>query len=167
MRSLHAIGMTLALTAMLLSGCAAKGGQMNSAGMAGKGIESQRLDLANFIGERLHLPATQPAHISRLRLNLIFPAEHKLLAEAHPNVALYSGDGRLLWQHEIEENEGEYVVNRKLSSPVFYAKVGVYYCKQGDQGLCMIQNVLYEINSSDRLPSGPLTLEYQLPASYF
>ena len=160
------VTLNLVVLTLLSGGCAGKG-RMQSPTMVSGGMEAQQLDLANFIGERLHLAATYPSHISRLQLNLIFPEQHKLLAEAHPSIALYGSDGRLLWQHEIEANQADYVVNRKLSAPTFYAKIGVYYCYEGEQGLCMIQNILYEVDASDRLPPGPLKLEYQLPGSYF
>ena len=166
MRYPRIVTLCLVALAVLAGGCAGKG-RMLSSSIAGSGMEEQRLDLANFIGERLHLAATYPSHISRLQLNLIFPEQHKLLAEAHPTIALYASDGRMLWQHDIEANQADYVVNRKLCAPTFYAKIGVYYCYEGEQGLCMIQNILYEVDASDRLPPGPLKLEYQLPGSYF
>ncbi len=159
--------MAFVLTVALVCGCAGPASQSRSFSPGVGGPVEDRLDLANYIGERLHLSATQPAYISRLQLNLIFPEGHKLLGEAHPNVALYNKDGRLLWRHEISGSSEDYAVNRMMSTPLFYAKIGVYYCKEGDQGLCMIQNILYEISSSKELPSGPLQLEYQLPGSYF
>ncbi|MBZ0165796.1 MAG: hypothetical protein K8I00_03245 [Candidatus Omnitrophica bacterium] len=153
------------LCVVILAGCSLAGGAQGARKTVG-GAE-ERLDVSNYIGERLHLSQIQPAYISRLQLNLIFPEEHKLLCDAKPNVALYSAKGKLVWQAVIEENQADYAVNKKISAPLFYAKVGVYYCKEGDQGLCMIQNVLYEVSSSDALAPGPLMLEYRLPGSYF
>lgn len=151
---------------LLLSGCSLSGGPRGDDPLSGAGAE-EKLDLSNYIGERLHLSQRQPDYVSRLQLNLVFPDEHKLLCEAKPSVALYTAKGKLVWRAVIEENQVDYVVNRKIGTPLFYAKLGVYYCKEGDQGLCMIQNVLYEISSSDTLPPGPLMLEYHLPGSYF
>lgn len=157
----------LLLIAVLVGGCAGPVHQAGSAHPEPGSLVEDRLDLTNYIGERLHLSATCPSHISRLRLKLLFPEGHKLLLEAHPNVAIYNSDGELVWSHDIDQEQEDFEVNKSVSSPVFYAKIGVYYCKEGDQGLCLIQNILYEIDASRQLPAGPLELEYELPGSYF
>lgn len=155
------------LTIMVfLMGCAGRSSQALDAESKST-VRDERLDLSTFIGERLHLSTVHPTSITRLKLNLVFPEGHKLLIDAHPHITLYSHDGRLLWKRDINEDQIEYSVNKNMSSPIFYAKVGVYYCKEGDQGLCLIQNILYEVTSSRSLPPGPLELEYYLPGSHF
>lgn len=134
---------------------------------SGSTLETPALDLNNFIGERIQLPGEYSSQITQLRLKINFPTGYELLIHANPNAELYAGDGRLVLKRQIELNTLNYVINRKIDAPVFYAKLGIYYCKTGDAGLCMIQNVLYEVHASDSIAPGPLDIEYTVPAANF
>lgn len=125
--------------------------------------QADRLDMANFLGERITLPGTYPAQLTLLTLNLNFPEGHELLVEANPKIEFFNGRGELVFKREIFVDTRHYVIGRRIDYPVYYIKVGIYYCKTGDQGLCLMQNVLYEVNTSSEMEPGPLKLEYNVP----
>lgn len=123
------------------------------------------LDFNNVMGERIQLPGEYPAQITQLILNVHFPQGHELLVEAAPNIEFYSADGHLALKRTLDLNTHNYVINQRIDVPVFYLKLGIYYCKTGDAGLCMIQNVLYEVHTSEAIAPGPLDIEYTVPGS--
>lgn len=123
------------------------------------------LDFNNVMGERIQLPGEYPAQITQLILNVHFPQGHELLVEAAPNIEFYSADGHLALKRTLDLNTHNYVVNQRIDVPCFYLKLGIYYCKTGDAGLCMIQNVLYEVHTSEAIAPGPLDIEYTVPGS--
>ncbi|MGE0269303.1 MAG: hypothetical protein AB7S78_12710 [Candidatus Omnitrophota bacterium] len=129
------------------------------------GQQIDRLDMKNFLGERITLPGTYPAQITLLSLDLKFPQGHELLVEANPKIEFFSGEGELILKREIFVDTRHYVIGRRIDDPVYYIKLGIYYCKTGDQGLCLMQNVLYEVQTSVDLPAGPLKLEYNVPGT--
>lgn len=127
--------------------------------------QETRLDFNNILGERIQLPGEYPAQITQLILNVHFPQGHELLVEADPKIEFYSADGHLALKRTLDLNTHNYVINQKFGVPVFYMKLGIYYCKTGDTGLCMIQNVLYEVHTSEAIAPGPLDIEYTVPGS--
>ncbi|MBP9854693.1 MAG: hypothetical protein KBD53_07490 [Candidatus Omnitrophica bacterium] len=130
-------------------------------------VEKPRLNRESFFGERVVLDGTKSVFLTELDLELNFPTGHELLAHANPNITFYASSGEQILKQELYPDTHHYVINQKMDAPIYYIVLGIYYCHTGSEGQCMMQNVLYEVHTSEQLIPGPLRIEYDVPVSNF
>lgn len=129
--------------------------------------EVEPLDLGGFIGKRQVLQGSFSSQIKQVNIGLDFPKNHKLITKANPDFLIYDADGQPLYKQHIHENQTQFVVSTPIKTSKAFLKLGVYYCKQGEEGLCMMQNMLYEVFVSNTGGSDVIDLNFELPPSYF
>jgi len=127
----------------------------------------QPLVLDQFIGEQITLQGRYAQHLKDISLQLEFPDNHKLLPKARPNIVLYDEQGQPIFSQLLTKSNSRIVVDKIFNASQIYAKVGVYYCKQGAEGLCLMQNVLYKIFLAENAQSNQISIKYALPGSHF
>ncbi len=130
-------------------------------------FDPEPLDLDSFIGESVTLQGRYAAALKQIVADIKFPANHKLLPKARPHIALYHRDGRPIQGQIISSSHIQMNIAERLDVDQVYAKLGIYYCRQGEQGLCLMQNVLYKIFLSPSSNNDIVQLKYDLEGSDF
>lgn len=97
-----------------------------------------------------------------LQLNLKLPKGYKLNELAPNQIRIFTADGAYV----VEDSITSPVVKTKIDIPEnydkLYAELAVYYCRKDNEGLCLIKNILYEINHSEKRKNGQIRLDYVL-----
>jgi len=99
-----------------------------------------------------------------VRLNLALPSGYKLNDLAPNQMRIFTEDGAYL----IEQNINATDILTEITIPEnynkLYAEVAIYYCRKDDEGLCLIKDVLFEINNSSTRKLNSINLSYTLKA---
>ncbi len=126
-----------------------------------KRADVNAVNLKNFFGERVTLPA-HSASVKNLNFTLNLPGSYKLVAEAKSTLELFTSQtprGSL----DLQTGRQSLPIDQKISDAILYAKMSLYFCREGEHGLCLIQNTLFEIPMNEDLAPADLDLEYSVP----
>ena len=119
----------------------------------------RNIDPNSFIGEKILFRRASSSQIKNLKLNISFPVECSLLSEANPSIRLFT-QKRFVKSFTIVGAVSTFVLDESIDEDLLFAELSLFYCKEGDQGLCILKSVLFEIMIDDQLPAGDLDLEY-------
>ncbi len=122
--------------------------------------ENSTFDAENFFGQRIAFQGIKSAQVRTIRLVLQFPRGYKMLFHAKPSMKLFTKEGVFLKEFLIKKNSDSFLLNQKISSEQLYAQIGLYYCKEGDEGMCLLKNLLFEISLDKNLPADDIFLTY-------
>jgi len=113
----------------------------------------------DFIGERITLKESYPAQIKNLNLNISLPEQYELLSKAGPEIRLFTRE-EFIQGFEIVSTRNTFELDETITTDYLYAELSLFYCRDGNQGLCINKQVLYKIPINDQLPASNLDLEY-------
>ena len=120
-------------------------------------------DPKQFNGEKIDIAVKQPAKISGINFILTLPLGYKLLPEAKPNVKLYTSDGKAIAQMDVHNGINSVGLHKKLKGDKLFAELALYYCKEGEVGMCIFKTVLLVILLDQNLPKNNLRISYDVP----
>ena len=126
-------------------------------------VKAPEFQFEDFVGDRILWPQRVSAQLRNLTVQLIFPPEHKLLNEAGPHVQLFTMDGKFNETFAIAGAVSQIKVGKRVNADVLYAKLDIYYCREGALPLCLIKNVLYEIPLVRNQDPEDMNIIYQIP----
>jgi DNA-binding beta-propeller fold protein YncE len=133
-----------------------------------KGIEKLRkaftFNEKDFNGDKEVLSGVNLSKLKTISLNLAFQNNYGLNHEAPSKIRIFSADGKVNLEKNITSPKTEVELAGLNGQDRLYSEVVVYYCKEGNEGLCLIKDVLFEINNA---PDGRERLEinYDLAAA--
>jgi hypothetical protein len=119
-----------------------------------------------FIGDRIVLPEYHSSTISDFTVDVTFPPQHMLLPKAKPYARLFTKDNKLLKTLTITGEHNSITVDTTLEEEMIYAEVSLFYCRVGEQGICLMRNLLFEVYLDPQLPAENLTINYIVPDDY-
>lgn len=106
-------------------------------------VRAETLDLADFRGDKIKSESIAPT-ANQLKFKFELPKNYKLNDLAPSQIRLFSKDGKLIKSQPIKNLEQTLEIKETLSDKI-YADISLYYCQKGNEGLCLIKNLLYEI----------------------
>lgn len=119
-----------------------------------KGIEKLRkpfsFSMKDFHGEKEVLDGVNISDLKNVSLNLSFQDNYKLNAEAPGRIRLFSENGKVNIDKSITSAKVEFDPKSLKEADKLYAEMVVYYCKEGNEGLCLVKDVLFEINNNEK-----------------
>ncbi|HEX2869200.1 MAG TPA: NHL repeat-containing protein [Ignavibacteriales bacterium] len=133
-----------------------------------KGIEKLRKAFAfnekDFHGDKEVLSGVNLSKLKAINLNLSFQNNYGLNHEAPSKIRIFSKDGKINLEKNITSPKMKIDLAGLNGTDKLYSEMVVYYCKEGNEGLCLIKDVLFEINNS---PEGRdrLEINYNLAAA--
>ncbi len=122
---------------------------------------------SGLIGTKIVLRKKYSPNIRNLKLNLILPAGYQFLASANSQVKLFTKNRKLVKSFKISDLNADLVLNKSIVSESLSAEMMLYYCRQGDQGVCLIKNIIFEIPLDRQSDLNDIVLKYELPAESF
>lgn len=132
-----------------------------------KGIEKLRkaftFNEKEFNGDKEVVNGVNLSKLKTISLKLSFQNNYGLNSEAPSKIRIFSRDGKVNVEKNITSPKTEIELSGLNGTDKLYSEMVVYYCKEGNEGLCLIKDVLFEINNS---PEGRehLELNYDLAA---
>ncbi|MCA9406847.1 MAG: hypothetical protein KC684_09925 [Candidatus Omnitrophica bacterium] len=129
-------------------------------------INNQGLTLSpqeTYFGEVISEPIIASSSINTIHWNIIFPEDHRLLIDAKPYIRIFNRPDQDILKISLTATEGSFACNQEIKGEEVWAEIGLFYCKDGKEGLCLMQNVLYTIKIDKALPPADLNLYYQVP----
>ncbi|MGE5353336.1 MAG: thioredoxin-like domain-containing protein [Acidobacteriota bacterium] len=133
-----------------------------------KGLEKLKKPFAfnekEFNGDKEVLSGVNISKLKTMSLNLSFQNNYELNHEAPSKIRIFSPDGKVNLEKSITSPKTEIDLSGLNGVDKLYSEMVVYYCKEGNEGLCLIKDVLFEINNS---PEGKeqLDINYNLSAA--
>jgi DNA-binding beta-propeller fold protein YncE len=133
-----------------------------------KGIEKLRKPFAfnekEFQGDKEVLSGVNLSRLKGVSLSLSFQNNYGLNHDAPSKIRIFSRDGKVNVEKSITSPKTEIDLPGLNGVDKLYSEMVVYYCKEGNEGLCLIKDVLFEINNS---PEGKeqLDINYSLAAA--
>lgn len=136
-----------------------------------KGIEKLRkavtFNAKEFKGDKEVLDGVNLSKLRKLVLKLSFAANYGLNHEAPSKLRIFSEDGKVNIEKNITSPEMEIeLTGLDGTAAKLYSEMVVYYCREGSEGLCLIKDVLFEINNAPGTrEQDRLELNYSLAAA--
>ncbi|MDP4175856.1 MAG: thioredoxin-like domain-containing protein [Bacteroidota bacterium] len=131
-----------------------------------KGIDKLRtpfvFNKSDFKGETKIVNDVNLAMLKNINLNLTLPAGYHLNSLAPSELKVFSKDGKINIGKKITSNNIMLDLENPGHIDKLYAEMVVYYCREGNEGLCLIKDVLYEINNSSSSKQEDLKLDYAI-----
>lgn len=121
--------------------------------------KAETLDLANFRGDKIRSESIAPT-ANQLKFKFVIPETYKLNDLAPSQIRLFSEDGKLIESQPVKNLEQTLGI-KEITSDKIYADIVLYYCQKGNEGLCLIKNLLYEIPIEEDGKTN-IELEYQV-----
>ena len=120
-------------------------------------------DPQEFRGDKIELQEKQPAKVSGVNFILSLPLGYKLLPEAKPYLKLYTPEGKILTTLEVHNGINTATFQKKIKGDKLFAELALYYCKEGEEGMCIFKTVLLIVPLDRSLPKNNLHLSYDVP----
>ncbi len=130
----------------------------------GEKLEAGEMTAGKHFAEKIRLQCPQSADISDIHLQLEFPEGYELLIKAKPYLRIFTADGQIDDKLDITSLTPSFKIAQEVPSDMLYAELNLYYCKHGDEGLCLIRNILFEIPLQKSNQPRQLKLAYSVPA---
>jgi len=127
---------------------------------------AKKVDQYGMPMETIRVSQAVSGHITGLNIQVSLPPNYQFLSEAKPFVRLFSPEDGEIAKFELEEPVGHFSLNAQVSSARVFAEVGLFYCRQGALGLCLIKKLLYDIPVSQTGGSENLNLGYIIQEEY-
>ena len=124
--------------------------------------ENPTFDPDHFFGQRIAFQGTKSANVRTIRLVLQFPRGYKMFFHAKPSMKLFTKEGVFIKEFPIEKNSDSYPFDEGIPSEQLYAQIGLYYCKEGEEGMCLLKNLLFEITLDKNLSADDIFLTYTI-----
>ncbi len=96
-------------------------------------------------GDRVTILREFSDHIDKIKLRISLPPGHKFLVEGMNHFRIYSADGQVFKSFKIKDLNSNLTVSDTILSSHAYAQVTIYYCREGDKGMCKVKTVLFDI----------------------
>ena len=132
---------------------------LSKAGTHEEEIDKYKFIESEFVGERITLKGSQSSLLIGVTVNLQLPKNHKLLLKAKPNIQLFTRN-ELIGKFTIQNNTSNFLIGKEILSDKLFAELDLYYCREGNTGLCIIKKVLYEIPIRKGVESQMLKIQY-------
>lgn len=120
------------------------------------------LDTENFVGEWIKVKRTYSSHIKSINLFINLPENHKLLAKARPYLRVFTPNG-MLQEFPLQNLDDSYIFNQWILENTAYFELALYYCADTKEGLCLIKNIVFEVNLNGSLEPENINLSYDIP----
>lgn len=130
------------------------------------GLEKMKKPMAfnrqDFKGEVVEINDVDLSSLDKIEVKFRLPVGYKVNTAAPNQMRLFTEDGNVSISHNISEPEFSLDIKKLSSRKKIFAEAVVYYCRKDNEGVCLIKDILYEINSS-RGGRGSLVITYNLP----
>lgn len=117
----------------------------------------------SFFGEKVKHGQSISESTEDINLELFLPADHRLLIKAKPKLKIIKEDGQHLQEFEITDTNHSFTLSAQIEGDAMFAHLALFYCHEGDEGMCLISNVLYEIPIDQANGSNSLNFSYTIP----
>src|SRR5689334_1904779 len=107
------------------------------------GTQAPRFD--DKLAKRVVIEEPVSPQVNSLHLQLKMEDKLQILPDAAPFIALYSEDNNFVKKFTIEHGDEDFIVNEEFKGQKLLAKMALYYCEEGNLGLCLMKNVIFEI----------------------
>ncbi|MGE5402445.1 MAG: hypothetical protein ACM3S2_18775, partial [Ignavibacteriales bacterium] len=118
----------------------------------------------NFNGEKKIINGVNLRALKNISLSLTLQKDYELNPQAPSQIRIFSEDGSINLNQKITAVNTSINAGSLAGKDKLYAEMVIYYCKEGSEGLCLIKDVLFELNNSDQNGTTAVNLSYDLPA---
>lgn len=116
--------------------------------------------LDNLFAERI-VVSDQSSQISNIDVNLRFPENYKMLPEAEPFVKIFTKK-EIIAEYPFKVSENIYPLNIEIKDKELYIHLGLFYCREGAQGLCLMKNIIFTVELNPSKSREMLILNYEV-----
>jgi hypothetical protein len=133
-----------------------------------KGIEKlnakpqEKFNIKDYKGEVVKAPKVNFSNLDSVSFELKLPEGYKINDLAESGVKIFTADGKVNVDGVFSGKKLSKKVEGVSSAGTLYAEVIVYYCREGNEGLCLIKDVLYEIDNDPASSISQANIEINL-----
>ncbi|MGE5457952.1 MAG: thioredoxin-like domain-containing protein, partial [Methanococcaceae archaeon] len=133
-----------------------------------KGIEKLRksfsFDRKNFDGEIRQVDNFNINGLGRVTLKINLPDGYELNSLAPGELKVFTEDGKINLSTKVNSAISSVLAENKNFSGKLLAEALIYYCKEGNEGLCLIKDILFEFKNNENGKTGEALLEINISA---
>lgn len=131
-----------------------------------KGIEKltrkELFEREKFKGDIVQISNVNLNRLRGIELKLSLPDGYKLNPLAPNHIKIYSPAGEQLSTEKIEKLKTKISFGHPFFQSRLYAEAVVYYCMEDNEGLCLIKDILFELNHSTENKNEGIEITYQV-----
>lgn len=128
-----------------------------------KGIEKLNgkpsFDINDYTGEIVKVGGVNFENLEQINFEVKFHEGYKINDIAESGVRIFTADGSLNLDAIFDDNTISKEINGAAVAETIYAEAVIYYCREGNEGLCMIKDVLFEIKNDPESSSKEANIE--------
>ncbi len=128
-------------------------------GMGEKNAPSQ-FNRREYAGKVHSIHAVALPSLDTLKFHLTLPDGFKINPLASSAVHIFTPDRSVDLRREIDSASFEEPLQQTIKSDTLYAELLVYYCQKNNEGLCYIDNALFEFGQNSNGKKGSYTVDY-------
>jgi len=130
-------------------------------GMGEKSAPSQ-FNRQEYAGKIHSIDAVDLSGLDTLKFNLKLPDGFKINPLASSAVHIFTPDKSVNIRREIDSTHFSAPIQKPVTADTLYAELLVYYCQKDNEGLCYIDNSLFEFGKNSNGVINNYTLSYQI-----
>jgi len=115
-----------------------------------------------YFHEVITLDELQSNRINNLTIDIKMPENYKLLVDAKPMVVLKQSNGEILKTLLLSKTRDEFTINKRIKGKELRAELHLFYCSIGNEGMCLIKNILYKIPVKKSKIEKSVNLQYTI-----
>ncbi len=115
-----------------------------------------------FDGKTEKIDNINLSFLKEIKLHLKLPEGHKINPLAQSQIKFFTENGSINFTKDITSNNMEIKLDDLNNIPKLFAEMVVYFCKEGNEGLCRIDDVLFEFSSDKSVNKKEMELNYSV-----
>ncbi len=119
-------------------------------------------DFENFLGEKISFSHPISARVNQLNLQFSYPQNYKPLYEASPHIEIYDDKGRFYKKFIIKKKKQSFRIKRSFTGNKVFAHISLFYCREGEFGICLFDHILYEIPLKENSQLREIDIRYDI-----
>lgn len=100
-----------------------------------------------YNGEIKTITEVNPKTLKQLQVSLELPDHFKINPLASSQIRIFMQNGELNQTKEIKSTDFNTTIDKQATSSPLYAEMVLYYCRDDNEGLCYIKNLLFEFKN--------------------
>lgn len=128
----------------------------------GEKSEPSQFNQQEYAGKIHSINTVSLQSLDTLKFDLQLPHGFKINPLASSAVHIFTSDKSVNIRREIDSTHFSEPIQQPVTADTLYAELLVYYCQKDNEGLCYIDNSLFEFGRNSNGVTGSYTLSYEI-----
>lgn len=141
-------------------------GRVSTLNLSGMGriakTQGISVDPDGFRGPVVDAGQTNLEQLSAIDVQLTLPAGFKINPLAHSQLTLFTRDGSFQKTVDLKDTGFRVPLSGPVEADTLYAEMALYYCREDNEGLCYIKDILFRIHQEAGNGGKAVKLKYEV-----